>query len=583
MNLKDVLVQLNSRVVEQLFKGLAWQNGNPEEIAHRFIQEIPTLWGKLNPEERKVLVYFLFCTPGQSIPYRQMDGLAKSYTPYTIYRGLTGLRQKGITYTQRYKWGEMAFFIPEDVAYFFRNLIWESHALPNSVSPIVKEQKEFPLLCDILFQLLQTYRHNPISLTKKEELPTRVRHVWQELIPYSEELFLPLNYRKVEWFFSFLEEQGLMALYEKEGKKFFIVQEEQVAQLFQGNQGQVQKRLYEAIKRIYTHSHPFFTVIFEGIERNQWKTCWEQIVQHVGIEVQGSEWEEFSQQVFPLFQAFGCFQEVENLGEIKKVGFVQPTFEVLLLPGAPYEIRWALGNYARLIQQQELWGFQFDKETITQVQGGNRKEVLFTLLETIQQGTLPENVLYQITKWMEATEEVKLENVTLLRCSSKALGDRLACASVKGLEERINDTLFLVESSAFSLLQKELNKMEVQLKEKSDEEMIPLFQKQELLEENIQVESIYPILEDVLPEVKELPSLWRKNRQKYHASTLRIFMEKAFTLGLPIHMETRNQQWEGIYIRRILQEQGVDKVCFTDGVKDYTIPLMEIGPIQMKI
>ncbi len=583
MNLKGVLLQLNSRVVEQLFKGHAWHNGNPEEIAHNFMGEIPKLWGKLNPDERKVLVYFLFCAPGQSLSYRQIDVVAKSHSPYAIYRGLTGLRQKGIIYTQRHKWGEMAFFIPEDVACYFRKILWGSSVLTGVFYPIEIGEKEHPLLCDVLFQILQAYRHQPIPLTKKGELPARIRRFWQEMIPYPEELFVSLNCGKVDWFLTFVEEQGLMAHFEKDGVKFFGVHEGNVAQLFQGNQGQVQKRLYEGIKRIYTQGHPFYTVIFEAVEINQWKACWEKIVHHVGMEPLGNEWEDFSQQIVPLLQAFGPFQIEEDIGWIEKAGYVQPTFEVLLLPNAPYEIRWVLGNFARLIQQQELWTYQLEKETIIQVQGLDREETLLTLLRDIQLGTLPDNVVNQIHKWIEATEEVTVEKVILLRCSSKILADRLASASMNGLGQRMNDTLFLVQSSALSILQKELNKMEIQLKENREEERVTLSQKNEQIDELIHVESIYPMLEDVLPEVKELPSLWRKNRQKYHASTLRIFMEKASTLGLPIHMEARDKEWEGIYIRRLLQEHGLDMVYFTDGVKEYVIPLIEIGPIQMQI
>jgi hypothetical protein len=583
MDLKDVLLQLNSRVLEQLFKGPAWQKGNPEEIARYFIKEIPKLWGTLNQDEQKVLVYFLFCVPGQSILYRQMDLLAKSHSTYSIYRGLTGLRQKGIVFTHRQKWGELAFFIPDDLSCSFREFLWKSHSREGRVISFLIEDKEYPILCNVLFHILQTYRHAPISLTKKGELPAKVRRFWQELIPYPEELFIHLNCGKAEWFFIFMEELGLMSIVEKEGCKFFAVQGEEVKQLFQGNQWQVQKRLYKGIKRMYTRVNPFYIVIFEALDHNQWKACWEKMIQDAGWDLSECEWEDFSRKVLPLLQAFGCFLEEDNESWMEKAGYVQPTFEVLLLPNASYEMRWALGNYACLIQQQELWTFQLDKETITQVQSPNRKETLLTLLSHIQQGDLPENVVQQVHKWIDATEEVIVEKALLLRCSSKTMADHLASARIKGLGERINDHIFLVQATSLSLLQKELNKMEIQIKEGKEEEYAILSRKQEPVEESISVESIYPMLEDVLPEVKELPALWRKNRQKYHASTLRMFMEKASALGLPVHMEARDEEWEGIYINRLMQEKGVDMVYFTDGEKEYAIPLMDIGPIQMQI
>lgn len=583
VKIKNVLSQLNNRILEQLFKGNAWHNGNLEEIACSFIKRIPNLWEKLSPEERKVLIYFLFRVPGQSIPYRQLDVLAKSHSPYAIYRGLTGLRQKGIIYTHKYQWGEMAFFIPEDVAYGFRQLHWNTYFCHGQAIPFIKGEEEFPSLCDVLFLILQTYRHHPISITKKGELPAKIRRFWEEMIPYPEELFVPLRCGKVEWFLTFLKEQGLMAPYEKKEEKLFRVQEEQVANLFQGNKGQVQRRLYEGIKRKYTESYPFFLVIFEALKNNQWKATWENILQEAGIEPLGNEWEDYSQQVLPLLQAFGLVQEEGNPGWIEKEGYVQPTFEVLLLPNASFEIRWGIGNYSRLIEQQELWTFQLDKETITLVQGPDREETLHSLLMKIQQGPLPENVVKQIHKWIEATEEVMIEKANLLRCSSKTLADRISSARMNGLGERINETMFLVPDSSLALLQKELNKIEIQLKENNVQERMPLPPKHGEMKEDLYVESVYPLLEDVLPEVKEIPSLWRKNRQKYHASTLRIFMEKASTLGLPVHMETCGKKWEGIYISCLFQEQGLDIICFTDGEKEYRVPLLEIGPIQMQI
>lgn len=585
MNLKEVLLQLNSRVLEQLFQGPSWKNGNPENIADQFLKDIPKLWKKLNGDEQKVLIYFLFCRPGQLISYRQMDQLAKSHSPYAIYRGLTGLRQKGIVYTRKSGFGEQFFFIPEDVGTSFRSLLWQSYVCIGSEISVVEGEEELPVLCDVLFQLLQTYRHQPIALTKKGTLPARISRIWHELIPYPDELFVPFHCSKVEWFFFFLKEMGLMAFYEKKGEKMIVVDEEKAALLFQGTRCKVQKRIYEGLKKIFIQSHPFYQVIFEGLEKNQGKESWKNIVQQVGFQPDEREWDSFTHEVFPLLQVFGCLLMDEEEPEwLEKSGYVQPTMEVIIMPVASYDIRWELGKYAKLVSQQELWTFQLEQQLVTRIKETDRKNKLISLLKKIHRDSVPENVVKQLQRWIEATEDVIVEKATLLRCSSKRLADRLESARIKGLEDRINDTLFLVSTSSLSSLQKELNKIEIRLQEQEEEEMIPLSSEDKKdIEETLEVESVYPELEDLLPQIKEIPSLWRKNRQKYHPSTLRMFMEQVSTLGLPIYMEARKREWEGIYIRHLMQEQGLDMVYFTDGCKEYSVPLMEIGPIQIQI
>lgn len=611
MEITEILSQLNSRVLEQMKNENGWDEDSPDGISRNLMGKIPQMWNRLQPEEKKVLVYFLFRMPGEPVPYRQFENFARSYAPYGIYKGLTGLRRKGIVYTLRRLWGEMAFYIPCELQISWRKYIRQV-SFPSVTPPILLlagEEREG--LCDILFSLLQVHRHQPIILTKKGELPSRMRRVWEDKIPYDPSLFassFPEERGGITgWFMNFLEKFGLMARVEKKKENQLKVHEPRCQGLFTGDKGHVQQKLYMHIKKEFVKQVPFFTVIFEAMEDQQ-DDCfsygllqknWTKLFMEYGLDAPEKEWADFTERVLPFLYMVGFLegQQIENgdwtlkwgcsshveKADTQKAGYIQPTFEVLLFPFAPYEVRWEIGEFSRLAEKQGMWIFQLEKEVASYVQDANAFGRLTRCLSAVQEGVIPENVLKQMQKWLNPVQKVVLSNVTLLRCPDKPLADRLEGAKLAGIRERLNEKVFLVEEGYLPSLERELKRMAISLHLPDDEVEFEKPIKVEEPQFSIHVESVFPEMRDVMPQLKELPSLWYKNKQKYHPSTLRMFVEKARSIGVPVQMEAGKKEWEDIYICRFVQEKGLDMVYFKEGNKEHRIPLLDIGRIQMKI
>lgn len=601
MGIQQVLQQLNSQVLEQISLENHWMPLPVEELADCLLKEMEQIWAVLSWDEKRILYYFLFRFPNEPITYRGMDALARTHSSFRVYRGLTGLRRKGIVFTLRRLWGEMAFFVPEDLAIGWRHFIYKKRPaseLPFSFS--TGQALEEPPLCDVVFSFLHSLRYQPVTLTKKGEVPLRVRRLWQGKVPNP------------DWFLPFLEEGGWILRGEKEGQQLLKIDEKACSFLFTGSQDQVQRKLYETLKNGWIKQVPFYYVIFEQMKEEMdapfsfrtLKETWQKDLQRFGWDAPTKHWDEFSQQVIPMLITFGFFLDKSQEGDEvfqwqwtsyemedipSKIGYVQPTFEVLLFPIAPYDVRWAIGEYCQLHVQQEMWIFRLEKEQACQVRGSQREKSLLQVLSRVQGDHLPENVQLQIAKWFTRQQEVQVSRATLLRCPDKQLADRLEGMAWSGIEERLNDTLFLVDENQLNPLKKELKKLEIFMGTKVEEPVLPLplsshaLAKEEKEGDGYNVESVFPTLEDVLPQLREVPSLWKKNRQKYHASTLRLFIEKARSLGVPLFLETKGGEWESVYIKGFLQEQGLDVVYFTDEKEDHRTLMMDIGRVQMKI
>ncbi|BAU27357.1 hypothetical protein DFP93_102399 [Aneurinibacillus soli] len=610
-----------ARVIEQindrLYTQLACANGWPErdEVAMHLLATttVEQTWQAMTQEEKHMLVYMLFYIGHDMLTYRQMEQYAHDTSPLAAYSGLTGLRRRGLVYTLRRLWGEVAYIMPDDL-----QAVWRAH-----IRTIKKEtglphtgisSEPVPALWDVLFAIVHTYRHEPIMLTKKGILPMKIRRRLQALIPYEEELIGSVysqdaDYTAREGFvLALLLHTGALRLYEAEAGPVYQVENERVCRLFAGRRSHVQSRVWQAIVDVVGHLHPLYPGMLEGLtidDEIDVQALYDReqgLLAEAGTIPDQKAWAGFIGQVLPLLAGLGfgfCHTcenrvwfswnggrpsrcEVEERVD-ERLGYVQPTRDVLLLPSAPYDVRWEVGAYAELVDQQEVWTFRLTQQSVRDGMRSRGRADLGVLLTRIQ-GDIPESVWTQLERWMSGRQAAIFDHVLFLRCPDEAVADWLEGEGslTHAVRERLNTCDFLIHEAGWNSVRAALEKHDIPVQCSGEAVLRPLVE-QKTQEEGFKVESVFPALEDSLPELRDIPTIWYKNWQTYHASTLRNMLSKAQALGVPLRLEAGKNEWEEARVTEIRNEDGNYRVRFAVTGDSMIIPLQEVGRVSWKL
>ncbi|WCK53359.1 hypothetical protein PP175_18665 [Aneurinibacillus sp. Ricciae_BoGa-3] len=643
MNLKDVIEQINGRIARSILDENGFLNGDTRQeegedkiLLQYLLNEkmVAQQAKKLTDSEKIVLAFFIFGVGHDMVTYRQLEMWSRT-APYCIISGLTGLRRKGLVYTLRRLWGELAYIMPYDL-----QKIWRVYLLGDNHSDTSAEGLEATnpsvLLCDVLFSLLQAHRTQPVSLTKRGLPGVRLRREWCDFLTYEEEafhMFYPAGQEDgtaiYVFFLELLKEMQLLIPGER-GQEELIVNEKASAQLFVGDASTVQARLYPTVKRMIETQHPLYPIIFEWLESHleQWvcmeAVCkqWTQRIPHVGRlldavdekrEAVLAAGRKFTEEVVPLLAMFGFVSLVETSrgvhmkylqsdiprsipleGEAEYTGntgygYVQPTFEVLLLPHAPYEVRWGTGAFSHLAERQEVWIFQLTRRSVQSFIGnhGAAVEDILLTLSGIHSGDVPENVYQQIRDWARLHQTASWEPVVWITCPNLETANQIEMDPVlsPAIRRKISGQEFLVDSAAMPLLTEAMEKWGVPLRENysGGDQAKPVQRtpgKKEIAGTDYKVESVFPNLADALPELKSIPSIWYKNWQKYHGSTLRSLLEAAIAIAIPVSMEYAGEKLT-VTVEEHTQHNGLPAIIAAHESRRITIPFADIGRIQL--
>ncbi|MBN6186070.1 helicase-associated domain-containing protein [Aneurinibacillus sp. BA2021] len=635
MQVRTILKQINHRVMEQLAQENQWpaavqDKGTPpiEAIAAHLTDRrvVAQVWKACTEEEKRVLLHFLFRVGEDIVTYRQMEEYAQKVSPLIVYSGLTGLRRRGLVYTLRRLWGELAYCMPEEIQTAFRS--WLASMLleqqGEKTHPVPQRSDAFAPasspLEDVAFSVLQLHRQQPVVLTKKGSLPMKTRRLWQQAIPYPDELFLPFtgplsleNGGREEFLLHLLHAMGLFRRQGTEDGAQYTVHKEQAQEVFCGLTPAVRHRFYQQMRKAISKVHPCYCAVFDWME-----TCGSHRFSLRSLQVleaaqcdehAGTHWETFAEEIVPLLVWCGfvtCQGEgMEAVlawsvrpGEEEEeyswlgTGYVQPTFEVLLLPHAPYELRWRLGAYAELEEQQEVWRFRLTKAAVqAAVREGESGDLLRDLSRI--QPDVPAGVQDQIVHWLRGGSTVHIVRTVLLRCPDAATADGIAAdpALSACVGERLNEQDFLVQESHLARLEKAMKQRGISI----NEENAAILKKDEQGEskqpggqdasgENgYKVESVFPELSDTLPELRDIPIIWHKNYQQYHHSTLRKLMTTAQTLGIPLSVEVNGQPVEEARIVDMRTEDGSYRFTLAARERRESVRLENIGRVKLHL
>jgi hypothetical protein len=634
MDVREILEQVNERLLLRLIEENRWPLAQKEgasidiEKIAAYITASDTamrVWESLSAEEKEMLLYFLFRVGSDVFTYRQMEEYAKEASPIIAYSGLTGLRRRGLVYTLRRLWGELAYCLPDDLQETFRLSIISDNLPNNNLTdePVNDWHTIHPPISHILFRLLQLHRKQPILLTKKGVLTAKTRRLWESMIPYPAEIFLPFapeaagkEEAREQFFVDLLLSMRLIRKQLTDNGMQYVIDEAQAAKLFCGQEALVQHHIYQKVKERISLLHPCYGAIWNWLEVCGERTFSLRVLREVESTLlkgmvaveKDDHWYVFAEEVVPLLTLFGfTLQNGEGEAAVCSwmpgllsakyeqseerytgIGYIQPTFEIMLLPYAPYEIRWQLGAYTQLEEQQEVWTFRLTKTSVQAVEDEQESMDLFELLERIQ-SDVPLNVREQLTQWFHGGSYVSMERVIVLQCYDMDTAEWLAAdKELSGyLRERLGERTFLIEETNKDKLESVLAHRNIRIRDHHTaklqekeidgqiEAMTPFTQS------GYKVESVFPTLEDALPELKEVPAIWCKNFQRYHHSTLRQLVKVAQTLGIPLSVEINEKPAQRACVLDIRTENGHCYLTLDAHGKKESVLLEEIGRIKL--
>ncbi len=109
--------------------------------------------------------------------------------------------------------------------------------------------------------------------------------------------------------------------------------------------------------------------------------------------------------------------------------YVQPNFEILVPRSASWTVRWALGQFAVLEQQDQMLKYRLDTTYLMNaLKRGMPAEDVIKLLTKLSPYPLPENLVITIQQWVESFGTTKFLELSLLECSTPEQAASIASA-----------------------------------------------------------------------------------------------------------------------------------------------------------
>lgn len=261
---------------------------------------------------------------------------------------------------------------------------------------------------------------------------------------------------------------------------------------------------------------------------------------------------------------------------------VQPDLEVLVPEETPYRLRWSLACFAELAQCDCMWSFRLTRERLAWACGrGMSPQEIIAWLERFTDNGLPGEVRAVLGQWSRDIGRTALAETLVLTCRNEQDADLIAGhPRLQGSLERLGPRHFGVNRDRIGLIRKELASAGMAPLEgqpsRSDEatsedgllrlssphsaesEPGPRFALPTVPAAGLWYGDDYaaalpkempPTLKsakELWPDSADVPSMWIKERRRYHASTNRLIMEQAIKWGTKVRLTMEERTCEFI-------------------------------------
>ncbi|AIQ12654.1 helicase-associated domain-containing protein [Paenibacillus durus] len=271
---------------------------------------------------------------------------------------------------------------------------------------------------------------------------------------------------------------------------------------------------------------------------------------------------------------------VRKDGQAAERIIVQPDLEVLVPEDTPYRLRWSLACFAELVQCDCMWSFRLTRERLERASGrGMSPQEIITWLDRCAKNGLPGEVRAVLGQWSRDIGRTSLAETLVLSCRNEQDADLIAGhPRLQGSLERLGPRHFGVNRDQANLVRKELASAGMAPLEgrpsRSDEApsdsglfrlssppsaesetqfALPSDPAAGLWYGDDYASALPPEMPPMLASPKELwpdsadvPSMWIKDRRRYHASTARLIMEQAMKWGTKVRLTMEERTCEFI-------------------------------------
>jgi hypothetical protein len=548
-----------------------------EELLHVLgsREKVAVLYKSLSNYEHHVLESFIFHVGQDFLTYRQIEHGIEGIKPTLFRIGITGLRRKGLIYTVRRQWGEVAYFLPSELEYNLYSCLIEEdgfdeiESCQEDVSPIHDERP--PFYTDI-FTLLDDFRSKKgeIPLTKKGSIHKIYIRSWQEKWPTRDQELeacsLIFEHREtytahVVLLLDFLTKRSLIRWYE--GK---AVLDNTETTLWMGlSRNRMREEFIQYWLSVVTPSTPWLERYIKDMtlsKEGEWYyllssvEVWEdryelpaieQVIQLVKTEL-----------LEPLV-ALGCIDigKTENGEDVWRWKtyeesaadfWIQPTLE-LYCPGIiHFSTLWRLTNVFSFEEWENMLILTPSKQKLKRlVERGESLQEWFEWLSSISYVPIPQGLEDQLQQWQKSQQQVFISEMTVIEVGDKQVANAFEQWSETSLYtvRRITPTLFLVPTEDKQEITNIFTKrgLQVQTKHTLSAEydkarsIIPLIVSRREALNNAKVESVYPDITEAIPGWERLPDIWKKQFSAYHDNTKHQIVDQAIQHHLILRVE----------------------------------------------
>lgn len=416
-------------------------------------ERIPALYQLMTKEEREVLSYFILYLPNQMLPYRKLDKLNGQLSRDKFEYGITKLRRKGIIYTLRKSWGDIAFILPDDLfmlfhRFYFSDLINKQTEI-NTKSELALQSNS--LLEEELFRLLTYIHFENIPITQKGTIHRRHITKMYEQLNISEEHIrsFPIKQKGFKVYpqniallldiaesFDLINSLDTLSTTKKAFKWYqleFASQKKYLEQLMRAS-FRSSDILVEHLFYIIFHL-PFekwfsFSTLFAQVAKKLTRPIGKELIKRAEDEIlkplYAFGWIELIQDTEENY----LFRRIDNIATAKEF-YVQGNYEILVPEGFPYFKRLMLEQFGELKSRDKMSKYKLTKESILKgLEAGSKIEDLIAFLEDHSSIPLSENVRKSLIDWSMNYGNIAFMDVRVMKCRTLDLANEIKQNSV---------------------------------------------------------------------------------------------------------------------------------------------------------
>lgn len=533
---------------------------------------------------------------------------------------LLGLRKKGWIHAAKKTWGEYIFYIPvQHFVFLTEHYIMPFYKkVPVVSSPGVQVAKEAkPKITGEILHLLSYIAIHGVPLTAKGTIHKKAISKIENLTVLSSIDFvdLRLSYSHPELYpvqvavlLDLIFTLGLAQRDEAEVK----LNESYVSRWIQLQGHHMERYVYEAFMERYSVQNPglqhfrYLLALFGREDAGGWLDVYEicnTLALHGLVKnEEAAEIRAYAKGWVTMLAAFGYgdtgvhglaeglyfrwtspltydTEEADQRQISQPSLYVQPDFEIIVSPEAPYTIRWLLEGCAELAVRDHMTIYKLTRERLNE--GAELGISPSFVLEQLNQYSLeqvPENVVRALKQWEGEFSRTSFAQVMLLEVQSEQDADKIeAYPSWNGAIHRIGPLYFILDQQKMTEVRKRLTMMGLPPAKTvkgmdTEERKYPAIRlKRDVTDapENSPSIRFYeegrqgfvytgrnlhyyePVMEDrdtasIIPSTADVPKMWLDEWRAYHPSTAKQLLQQAINWQTRVGMEKEGERLEFI-------------------------------------